>query len=355
MSDSADDPRDRTALETSERRLRTIVEGMPVLMDAYDEHGLIVAWNSECERVSGYTAAEMIGNPKAMEILYPDSRYRELMLEEAHRRRQEEYSSVWELTATDGSLRTVEWFNVGVRLKIPGWLEWSIGIDITERRRLEDALQQATLREQRRLGRELHDGLGQELTGLAMLATSLARAHASGDPQLAADLEQLSAIASRTIATCKNIARGLAPVTSTDGGLSDALRALTAELSRQTGSPLDVAFSDESTAPLCVSLDTCNQIFRIVQEALSNAMAHADARVVRVRLVVDAQRLVVAVSDDGRGIAGGPARRGGMGLQTIRDRATAIGGRLTVKNAAGGGTSIRCECANRERDPKPRR
>jgi len=69
MRNSADHPGDRTALENSERRLRTIIEGMPVLMDAYDEHGLIVAWNSECERVSGYSAAEMIGNPNAMETL----------------------------------------------------------------------------------------------------------------------------------------------------------------------------------------------------------------------------------------------------------------------------------------------
>ena len=108
MRVSANDPRDRTALEASERRLRLIVEGMPVLMDAYDEHGLIVAWNSECKRVSGYAAAEMIGNPKAMETLYPDSRYRELKLAEAHRRRQEEHGSVWELTAKDGSPRTIE-------------------------------------------------------------------------------------------------------------------------------------------------------------------------------------------------------------------------------------------------------
>ncbi len=354
MSDASDRKRDHTALEACERRLRTIVEGMPVLMDAYDEQGLIVAWNSECERVSGYTAAEIIGNPRAMEILYPDTRYRELKLEEAHRRREEEYRSVWELTAKDGALRIVEWFNVGVRLKIPGWLEWSIGIDITERRRLEDALREATSREQRRLGRELHDGLGQELTGLATLATSLARGRAAGDPELAGELEQLSAIASQAIATCKNIARGLAPVTSTDGGLSDALRALTAELSRQTGS-LDIVYSDESTVPPRVSLDTCNQLFRIVQEALSNAMTHAGARTVRVRLVVDPQRVLVEVSDDGRGIPGGATRRDGMGLQTMHDRATAIRGRLTVKNAPGGGTAIRCECANRERDPTPRR
>jgi len=111
----------------------------------------------------------------------------------------------------------------------------------------------------------------------------------------------------------------------------------------------------ESSAPLRVSLDTRKQIFRIVQEALSNANAHAAARPVGVRLVVDSQRVVVEVSDDGRGIPVVPARRGGMGLRTMRDRATAIRGRLTVTNGAGGGTSIRRECANRERDPKPRR
>jgi PAS domain S-box-containing protein len=175
---------------------------MPVLMDAFDDDGCIVVWNAECERVSGYSAAEMIGDPLAFEKLYPDAEYRTFMLDQAAQRRDEDYSSVWELTAKDGTRKTVEWFNVGARLKVPGWSEWSIGIDITERRRLEIALQEATTREQRRIASDIHDGLGQELSGLSLLATGLAREHATRDAKLAHDLRQLAELASRSVMTC---------------------------------------------------------------------------------------------------------------------------------------------------------
>ncbi len=354
MSDPPESTSGHAALQTSERRLRAIVEGMPVLMDAYDAQGLIVAWNAECERVTGYSAAEMINNPRAMEILYPDARYRELMQAEAERRRNEEYSSVWELTAKDGTLRSIEWFNVGARLIVPGWLEWSIGIDITERRRLEAALRDATLREQRRLGHELHDGLGQELTGLAMLAASLARSRATSDPALARELEELSAIASRTIATCKNIARGLAPVDDARGGLSDALRSLTAELSRQANS-LEIDYSEDTAAAMVISAEACNHLFRIAQEALANALAHASAGTVHVRLSVTADSVCLEVTDDGRGIPGDPIDSSGIGLRTMRDRATAIRAQLTVSAASRGGTLVRCICPNVAADPRLRR
>jgi len=354
MSNPLESGSDHAALQTSERRLRAIVEGMPVLMDAYDSNGLIVAWNAECERVTGYSAAEIINNPRAMEILYPDTRYRELMQAEAERRRNEEYSSVWELTAKDGTLRSIEWFNVGARLIVPGWLEWSIGIDITERRRLEAALREATMREQRRLGHELHDGLGQELTGLAMLAASLARSRSSSDPGLARELEELSAIASKTIATCKNIARGLAPVDNAQGGLSDALRGLTAELARQA-SDLEIVYSEDTAAAMVISVDACNHLFRIAQEALTNALAHASARTVRVQLSVDAASVCLEVSDDGRGIPGDSVGGSGIGLRTMRDRATAIRAQLTVSAASRGGTLVRCVCPNVAADPRLRR
>ena len=156
----------------AEARLRAIVQAMPVMLDAFDDQGRIVAWNSECERVTGYTADEIVGNPRALELLYPEPGYVAAMLAEANELRDQQYSRVFELTAKDGTPKIIEWFNVGARLKIDGWREWSVGIEITERRRLEAALHEAAVLEQRRLGHDLHDGLGQELTGLSLLASA---------------------------------------------------------------------------------------------------------------------------------------------------------------------------------------
>src|SRR5271169_1571292 len=82
--------------EVNARWARDILQGMPVLMDAFDGDGCIVVWNAECERVTGYSAAEILGNRLAIEMLYPDIEYRTSMLEEAHRRLDDDYSSVWE-------------------------------------------------------------------------------------------------------------------------------------------------------------------------------------------------------------------------------------------------------------------
>ena len=93
------------------RLARGILQAMPVLMDAFDDDGRIVVWNAECERVTGYSAAEMIGNPMAIEKLYPNVAYRTFILTQA--RQRDEDISVRELTAKDGTRKTVQWFNRG--------------------------------------------------------------------------------------------------------------------------------------------------------------------------------------------------------------------------------------------------
>jgi PAS domain S-box-containing protein len=349
---TADLALEHEALKATEGRLRVVVHEMPVLMDAYDERGNIVAWNKECERVTGYTAAEIVANPRAMELLYPDAEYRSLMVEEAVRRRDESYSTVWDLVAKDGSVKTIEWFNVGARLKIPGWLEWSIGIDITERRHLEDSLRDATLHEQRRLSRELHDSLGQELTGLSMLASGLARSRAGSDLALAADLAQLALIASQAIVTCKNIARGLAPITDPDDGLAEALRGLVEALAAQNRG-VDLKYEVNASSPLLVPLESSNHLYRIAQEALNNALKHGARQCVRVKLEVDTGRVRIEVSDDGRGMVAAMGTDVGLGLRSMRDRATAIGAVLSMVPSEWGGTTVRCECPNS--DPEPQR
>ncbi|MGV3722942.1 MAG: PAS domain S-box protein, partial [Actinomycetota bacterium] len=133
----------KEALGASETRLRTLVESMPVLMDALDDRGLIVAWNSECERVTGYRADEVVANPRAWELLYPDQDYREMILTARKKRGNSYRGWTWEITCKDGSKRTIEWSNISERLPIPGWRAWGIGVDVTERLKLEEQLLQS--------------------------------------------------------------------------------------------------------------------------------------------------------------------------------------------------------------------
>jgi PAS domain S-box-containing protein len=133
--------RTERALRQSEERLQRMAQHMPVLLDAFDEAGNIVLWNAECERVTGYRADEIMGNPRAMELLYPDPDYRAKVIAEwssiGHNYRDWE----WNLTAKDGTTRTIAWSNISGNVPLPGWVTWGIGVDVTQRRQAEAALE----------------------------------------------------------------------------------------------------------------------------------------------------------------------------------------------------------------------
>jgi len=116
---------------------RSIIQNMPLLLEAYDDEGLISVWNREAERVSGYNAAEMTGNRDALKRLYPDPLYR-ASLAELWRNQGGDYENwEWELTAKDGKEHIVSWSNISGRFPVEGWASWRIGFDVTEHRRLE--------------------------------------------------------------------------------------------------------------------------------------------------------------------------------------------------------------------------
>ena len=130
------------ALRASEERLRLVAQSMPVMLDALDADNNIIVWNRECERVTGYSADEIIGNPKAMELLYPDAGYLQRTLAEWHERGDAFRDWELELTCRDGSVKTVAWSNISKQIPIPGWHAWAIGVDVTKRKRAEDALKE---------------------------------------------------------------------------------------------------------------------------------------------------------------------------------------------------------------------
>ncbi len=125
------------ALRHNEERQRLVVQNMPVMMDALDEDGSIIVWNRECERVTGYSAQEIVNNPKANERLFPDPDYRAHMLAELAAKGDDYRDWEWETTCKDGSVRTIAWSNISGRFPIPGWAQWGIGVDLTARKRAE--------------------------------------------------------------------------------------------------------------------------------------------------------------------------------------------------------------------------
>jgi signal transduction histidine kinase len=210
----------------------------------------------------------------------------------------------------------------------------------TERSRLD--------REQRRIAREIQDGLGQQMSGLSLLASGLAGKYADHDPKLAHDLQQLAELASRGVTTCRLLARGLAPFQEHENSLADALRRLAADSSGLAGGT-KVIFSEATSAASLISQETNTHLYRIAQEALNNALKHSGAHLVQIQLRISSRKVSLLVRDDGSGIGILLLSPRGMGLQTMQDRAAVIDGRLSVSPNEPSGTVIGCECRNRMR------
>ena len=143
---------DVTQRADAEERLRQVVQNMPVMLVAIEQRVdlttdtpiiQVVAWNSECERVSGYTAAEIVGNPKSFELMYPDPDYRLKMIGEWRELEDHFRDREWILTAKDGTPKTIAWSNLSAFFPISGWGSWAVGIDVTQRAQAKAELRKA--------------------------------------------------------------------------------------------------------------------------------------------------------------------------------------------------------------------
>jgi PAS domain S-box-containing protein len=127
-------------LEQSRARIRSILTNMPVILFAFDQQRLLCAWNHEAERITGFTADEMIGNPDAMKWLCPNPDYRQKMLD-TYKERGDDYRNWdWQLTAKDGTVKTISFSNIAKDYPVEGWANWGVGFDVTSSRHTEKEL-----------------------------------------------------------------------------------------------------------------------------------------------------------------------------------------------------------------------
>jgi PAS domain S-box-containing protein len=217
--------------------------------------------------------------------------------------------------------------------------ELVFAVDVTERRAFGQALIEAIGGEQRRIAQEMHDGLGQELTGLALSVRALANRAQKERDVISVDLDQLALLATSCIQDAHRIVQGLSPLTNADGNLDAALELLA---QRSSLSGTRVKFRSRHEAQPAIELKMRNHLYRIAQEAVHNALKHSGARNIDIELWSRPGDLRLSVIDDGQGLAADVDRRSGLGMRTMRFRASAIGGRLIMTRGADGGNSVVC-------------
>ncbi len=209
--------------------------------------------------------------------------------------------------------------------------------DVTELRRLEREVIEVASRERQRLSSDLHEGLGQELTGVSLLARSLERAVARGQADAGDLVAEIIGHINRAIEVTREIARGLSPVRIERGSLSVALVRLAGEAQRRLRVAVGVRSLPEDIEVSGVAAD---HLYRIADEAVTNAARHSGCRRVDIRLERDAGVLRLSVSDDGCGLSADAAGGAGLGLKMMAYRARLLGASFSIDPADGGGTRV---------------
>lgn len=216
-------------------------------------------------------------------------------------------------------------------------------LDITERKRLEREILDISAREQQRIGQDLHDGLGQHLTGIALLSKVLEQKLAAKSLGEATEAAEIAALVNQAITQTRDLARGLCPVQLEASGLVSALQ----ELTSKTESLFNVSCRFECEHSVLIHDNAvATHLYYIGQEAISNAVKHGKAQRIRVGLAAENHRITLTVQDDGVGFPEVLEKHAGMGLHIMNYRARMVDGSLTIERDTTGGTTVTCSLQN---------
>jgi len=338
-------------LTDNEERFRSVVQAANDAILSVDSQGNIVLWNNAAERIFGYTAAEIIGQP--FTSIIPDH-IRQSRESEMRRALVNGQSSIiGRLIETTGLKKDGSEFPI--ELSLANWkaregLFFTATIrDVTERKQSEVALRQAqaelvqsaqeqkVMEERQRLARELHDSVSQELYGISLGAHAALALFDSDQSKVLEALNYILAQAEAGITEMRALIFELRPESLEAEGLVAALTKQGAALQARHGIPVILNPCDEPGMSLAIK----EALYRIAQEALQNAIRHARPTRLEVCLACESGSLTLEVSDDGVGFDPQADYPGHLGLQSMRERALGIGGTLEIISAPGQGTQVR--------------
>lgn len=330
-------------LEESKAQAQAILETTVDGIITIDEEGKILSFNQAASRIFDYQEDEVLG--KKVKILMP----------EPYRTEHDEYMQQYrdtgipriigsrrELTGKrkDGSV-----FPMELSVSEVKWdgnrIFTGVVNDISERRRLEKEILRISEEERRSLGQDLHDGLGQMLTGIGLISQNLARKLKSNGIPGADEVQEISDLIKEADEYAKSLAHGLVHVNIEEDGLQRAL----SQLSNQAEKFLKVncSFHADPEVNINSSMKALN-LYRIAQEAISNAVKHGKADNIKISLKVDNGSVQLIILDDGIGFnkSNLKKKKKGMGINIMSYRTNIMSGHLEIKETEENQTEVIC-------------
>lgn len=328
-------------LRESEAKARSILETTVDAIITIDPKGIIRTFNKTAEKLFQYDSSEVIG--KNVKILMPDPYKTEHddYISHYHETGEKKIIGIGrEVTGRRKDGTTFPMYLAVSEVKLPDQhIFTGIVRDISEQRRLEQEVLRISEHERRRIGQDLHDGLGQMLTGIGLISKNHADILKKENHSSAETAKEITELIKEADEYARTLARGLVPVEFEQKGLETALDRL-----RQNAIKLfnieceltitgDPAFEDATQAI---------HMYRIAQEGVSNAVKHGGATKVSIHLASSERHIRLRVMDNGTGFPENWDSEGGLGVRIMQFRARLIGGSLEISNRLDGGATVTC-------------
>lgn len=330
----------KESMRRSEHFLKTLTDSMPGMVGFWTKDLRSTFANREYSDWFGRSAEEMKGI--RIQDLLGDELFRknEPYINAALAGEAQEFERT--LTRPDGEQRETLFYYIPYHddCGVQGF--FTLVLDITERKHLEQALTLVAEECQRSMGQELHDSLGQELAAMGYQSSALEKKLlASGDTDSAVVAASIAAQAHRAVMHCKQLAQSMLPFELEANGLATALQSFAARIAATYGIACDFACRDEIViGDIHIALN----LYRIAQEAVNNAIRHSGAHRLIISLDFQGNLLRLAVCDDGCGFTAKNTSGGsGMGIKIMQHRAKQLGATLEFRFRPQGGTEVRIE------------